>query len=75
MPNLSPVQAQWLTLALLIIASVAAIVYDVVAIQAWGVDASISRVMRRLFAISPTLFAAFVFWLGILVGHIWLPTE
>jgi hypothetical protein len=75
MPNLTPVQAQWMTLAFVIVVTVMVIGYDIVAIRTWGVDASISRVMRRLFGASPTLFAAIVFWLGLLVGHIWLPTE
>jgi hypothetical protein len=75
MLNLTPVQAQWLTLAFVLAVTVLVIGYDVLAIRTWGVDASISRVMRRLFGTSPTLFVAAVFWLGILVGHIWLPTE
>ena len=49
--------------------------YDLLAIHAYGVEASISRAVRRLFGWHPTLFVAVVFWLGILVGHIWLPTE
>jgi hypothetical protein len=75
MLNLTPVQAQWLTLAFVIAVTALVIGYDVMAIRSWGVEASISRVMRRLFGASPTLFVALVFWLGILVGHIWLPTE
>jgi hypothetical protein len=75
MPNLTPVQAQWLTLAFLVAVTVVAVGYDVLAIRAWGVEASISRVLRRLFTAYPTLFVAFIFWLGILVGHIGLPTE
>jgi hypothetical protein len=73
--NLTPVQAQWLTLAFVIAVTALVIGYDVLAIRSWGVEASISRVLRRLFGSSPTLFVAMVFWLGILVGHIWLPTE
>lgn len=73
--NLTPVQAQWLTLAFVVAMTALAIGYDVVAIRSWGVEASISRVMRRLFGANPTFFVALVFWLGILVGHIWLPTE
>ncbi len=73
--NLTPVQAQWVTLAFVMAVTALAIGYDVLAIRAWGVEASISRVMRRLFDASPTFFVAVVFWLGILVGHIWLPTE
>lgn len=75
MLNLTPVQAQWLTLAFVIAVTVLVIGYDVLAIRSWGVEASISRVMRRMFGASPTFFVALVFWLGILVGHIWLPTE
>ena len=75
MRNLTLVQAQWLTLAFVISITAVVIGYDVLAIRSWGAEASISRVLRRLFGTSPTLFVALVFWLGILVGHIWLPTE
>ena len=75
MPTLTPTQAQWLTLAFVVAVTVLVIGYDVLAIHANGVEASISRVLRRLFGRHPTLFAAMVFWLGVLVGHIWLPTE
>ena len=75
MLNLTPIQAQWLTLAFVLVVTALVIGYDVLAIRAWGVEASISRVLRQLFAACPTLFVALVFWLGILVGHIWLPTE
>lgn len=66
---------QWLTLAFVVAITVLVVGYDVLAIRCWGVDASISRVARRLFGMSPTLFIALVFWLGILVGHVFLPTE
>jgi Na+/H+ antiporter NhaD/arsenite permease-like protein len=75
MLNLTPVQAQWLTLAFVLTVTVLVIGYDVMAIHNWGVDASISRVLRRLFGACPALAVSLVFWLGILVGHIWLPTE
>lgn len=67
--------AQWLTLAFVLAMTVLVVGYDVLAIRAWGVDASISRVLRHLFGRYPSLFVALVFWIGILVGHIWLPTE
>jgi hypothetical protein len=72
---MTTVQAQWLTLGFVIAVTALVIGYDVWVIRAWGVEASISRVMRRLFGASPTLFVSVVFWLGLLVGHIWLPTE
>jgi LPS O-antigen subunit length determinant protein (WzzB/FepE family) len=75
MLNLTPVQAQWLTLAFVLVVTAVVIGYDVLAIRTWGVEASISRVVRQLFGACPTAFVALVFWLGILVGHIWLPTE
>lgn len=75
MPNLTPLQAQWLTFIFVLAATALVVGYDILAIRAWGVDASISRVVRRIFGFSPTVFVAFVFWLGILVGHIWLPAE
>lgn len=75
MLNLTPIQAQWLTLAFVLAVTAMVIGYDVIAIRMWGVEASISRVFRQIFGVCPTLFVALVFWLGILVGHIWLPTE
>jgi len=75
MPSLTPNQAQWLTLAVVLSITVLVVGYDFMAIHAYGFDASISRVARRLFSRCPTLFVAIVFWLGVLVGHIWLPTE
>jgi hypothetical protein len=72
---MTTVQAQWLTLGFVLAVTALVIGYDVLAIRAWGVEASISRVVRHLFGSCPTLFVALVFWLGILVGHIWLPTE
>jgi Na+/H+ antiporter NhaD/arsenite permease-like protein len=75
MPTLTPTQGQWLTLAFVMAVTVLVVGYDLLAIHAYGVEASISRVLRRLFGRHPTLFAAMVFWLGIIVGHIWLPTE
>jgi hypothetical protein len=75
MSLLTPNQAQWLTLAFVAAATILVVGYDVLAIHAYGVEASISRVLRRLFGWHPTILAAVVFWLGVLVGHIWLPTE
>ena len=46
MLNLTPVQAQWLTLAFVLTVTVLIIGYDVMAIRTWGVDASISRVLQ-----------------------------
>jgi hypothetical protein len=71
---LTTVQAQWLTVSF-----IAAVTALVIAFDAWmtcrfGADASISRVLGRLLA-RPTFFIAFVFWLGLLVGHIWLPAQ
>jgi hypothetical protein len=75
MPNFTPAQAQLLTLAFVAAVTVLVLGYDILAIRAWGVEASISRVLRRLFVVCPTLFVAFVFWLGILIGHIGMPAE
>ncbi len=75
MLNLTPVQAQWLTLAFVLVVTSWSSATTCWRSASWGVEASISRVLRRLFGACPTLFVALVFWLGILVGHIWLPTE
>jgi hypothetical protein len=75
MPDSTAVQAQWLTLAFVAAITIAVLGYDILAIRAWGIEASISRVLRRLFVVCPTRFVAFVFWLGILIGHIGMPTE
>lgn len=73
--NLTPVQQQWCTFGFVLAVTAVVVAFDLWTIQHHGVNSSISRVFRRLFAVSPTFFVALVFWLGILVGHIWLPTE
>jgi len=72
---MTPVQAQWLTLMF-----VGAVTYLVIGFDAWmvlrhGPDASISRVLGRVFGRWPALGLAVVFWLGVLVGHCWLRAE
>jgi spore maturation protein SpmA len=69
------VQGQWLTLGFILIVTVVVVGYDVWAYRTHGVNATISRVANRGFTACPSLFAAFVFWLGILVGHVFLHTE
>lgn len=75
LPNLTPNAAQWLTLAVVVAVTISVLGYDIAVIRAYGAEASISRVMRRLFASHPTLFVAVVFWIGVLVGHVLLPAE
>jgi hypothetical protein len=65
-------QTQWLTIGFLLAVSLVVIVYDVIIIRAAGPDASISRVLGRLLEL-PSAFVVFVFWLGMLVGHVWVP--
>ena len=67
-------QAQWLTTAVLLVLSIFVIVYDLLIIRAAGPDASISRVLGRLLEL-PSAFVVFVFWLGVLVGHVWVPAR
>ena len=67
-------QAQWLTLTFLLAMSAICIGYDIVIIRAAGADASISRVLGRLLEL-PSAFVVFVFWLGVLVGHVWVPAR
>jgi hypothetical protein len=67
-------QAQWLTAFFLATVSAAMIGYDFLIIRAAGPDASISRVLGRLLEL-PSAFVVFVFWLGVLVGHVWLPAR
>jgi hypothetical protein len=67
-------EAQWLTLAFLLAVSAAVIGYDLLIIRACGPDASISRVLSRLLEL-PSAFVVFVFWLGVLVGHVWVPSR
>ena len=67
-------QAQWLTLFFLLAVSAAVIGYDVLIIRACGANASISRVLGRLLEL-PSAFVVFVFWLGVLVGHVWIPAR
>jgi hypothetical protein len=72
---MTPSESQWLTLAVCLLLTAAALGYDVAAIWAWGPDASISRVLGRLLARHPTALLALVFWLGLLIGHVWLPAS
>jgi len=67
-------QAQWLTLLFLAAVTILVIGYDLLIIRAAGPDASISRVLGRLLEL-PSAFIVFVFWLGVLVGHVWLPAR
>ena len=67
-------QAQWLTLAFLLAVSAAVVGYDLLITRAAGPDASVSRVLGRLLEL-PSAFVVFVFWLGVLVGHVWLPAR
>jgi len=68
-------RAQWITLVVILLTTLLVIGYDVAIIRQCGMNASISRVLRSLFASCPTLFVAVVFWLGVLVGHVFLPVE
>jgi hypothetical protein len=67
-------QAQWLTLFFLAAITAAVIGYDVLIIRVAGPDASISRVLGSLLEL-PSAFVVFVFWLGVLVGHVWIPSR
>ena len=67
-------QAQWVTLVFLVTVSVVIVAYDIVIIHAAGPDASISRVLGRLLEL-PSAFVVFVFWLGVQVGHVWVPSR
>ena len=75
MPNLTMMQWQWVTFSAILAITAFVILFDIFVIQAGGVDASISRVLRRIFSAYPTVFAAILFWLGVWVGHTWLSTE
>jgi hypothetical protein len=67
-------QIQWLTMAFIVAVAAVVIGYDILIVQAYGTEASISRVIRRLIERHPTVFVAIVFAAGVFVGHIWLPT-
>jgi hypothetical protein len=67
-------QAQWLTLTFLLVVSATVVAYDVLIIRAAGPDASVSRVLGRLLEL-PSAFVVFIFWLGVLVGHVWVPAR
>ena len=66
--------SQILTLFFLLLVSTLVVTYDLLIIRAAGPDASISRVLGRLLEL-PSAFVVFVFWLGVLVGHVWLPAR
>jgi len=71
--RLNAVHAQWLTLSFLALVTFCVVAFDVWLTLRFGPDASISRVLCRLFASWPAAGLAVVFWLGLLVGHVWLP--
>lgn len=71
---MTPVQAQWLTLGFILAVSALVVAYDILVIRAYGPDASISRVLARLLEL-PSAFVVFIFWIGVLVGHIWVPSR
>ncbi len=65
--------AEWMTLAFIAGVVFLVVIYDLAVIHAWGLDASISRVLGRLIARQPLAFVVIVFSLGAFVGHVWLP--
>jgi hypothetical protein len=67
--------AQWLTLAFLALVTALVVAYDVFVIASYGPDVSISRVLSRLCGRWPSIGLALVFWIGVLVGHVWLPAR
>jgi len=68
-------RAQWLTLGVVLGGTCLVLALDLLIIRLAGPDASISRVLSHLFGRWPTVAVAVVFWLGLLVGHVWLPAE
>jgi hypothetical protein len=67
--------AQWLTLFFLAAVTALVVGYDLLIIRAAGPDASISRVLGWLLVRWPLTAVALLFWLGLLIGHVWLPAE
>lgn len=66
---------QFRTLAFVVFCTISIIGFDVLAWWIGGKKATISMVMGRIFQAHPTLFIAFVFWLGVLVGHLKFPID
>lgn len=75
MPDLTPQQQQWMTVAFVAAVTIVVLGYDMLVYQAYGCDATISRVFGRFFRRNPVAFAAFCVWVGILVGHLLLPAD
>lgn len=69
---MTDVHKRWCTLIFVLAATTLVIGYDIPVIRTRGVEFSISRVFRHTFGRHPTVFVAFVFWVGVLIGHIWL---
>lgn len=69
--SLTPQQAELATLGFCVAVTAIVVGYDVLAYRAWGVDATISRVFRRLFEMSPATMLTAAFWCGIFFGHVW----
>jgi hypothetical protein len=60
-------------LAIMLAITALAVAADVWLYQTYGADGTFSRVCRRAFQRWPSLYVGLVFWMGVLVGHIWLP--
>ncbi len=67
--------AQYLTLAFLVAITSLVIAYDVLALRAWGPDATISRVMAATCRRWPILYPVLWFAIGVFCGHVGLPAE
>ncbi len=67
--------AQLVTLAFLVAVTVLVIAYDVLALRAWGPDATISRVLSGACRRWPILYPVLWLAIGVFVGHIGLPSE
>jgi hypothetical protein len=67
--------AQWLTLTLIAIVMAVIVWYDVWVAIVYGPNATISRVLKRLFDGTPILYPVFWLAVGVLIGHLGLPTQ
>ena len=66
-------QAQWLTAAVIFLLAASTILWDVMAMTAWGPDATISRVCGLVMDRYPLITWWLLIGVGLFLGHVKIP--
>ena len=67
-------RAQLLTLAFLVAVSALVILYEI-AIAQNGTEGTVTKALRWVFKKYPTTFCVMLIWIGIWIGHLWMPCD